>query len=48
VGELAGVGFLDLWTSSSSGIGIGIGLGDLLYFDGRVWTGVGTTALVVG
>ena len=48
VGELAGVGFLDLWTSSSSGIGIGIGMGDLLYFDGRLCMGVGTTVLVVG
>lgn len=46
VGEFAGVGFLDLWTSSSSGMGIGIGFGDLLYFDGRLWTGVGTAVLV--
>ena len=44
VGEFAGVGFLDLWTSSSSGIGLGlITRPTLLCFDGRLCTGVDTT-----
>jgi hypothetical protein len=30
VGELAGVGFLDLWASSSSGIAVGITIGPVL------------------
>ena len=41
VGEFAGVGFLDLWTSSSSGIGVGMEIGPvLLDLDDRPYTGV--------
>ena len=44
VGEFAGVGFLDLWTSSSSGIGVGMTIGPvLLDFGGRPCTGTDTT-----
>ena len=44
VGEFAGVGFLDLWTSSSSGIGLGMTIGvALLDLDSRLCTVVGTT-----
>ena len=40
VGEFAGVGFLDLWTSSSSGIGVGMEIGPVLPdFDDRLCTG---------
>ena len=45
VGEFAGVGFLDLWTSSSSGIGL-IVRPVLLDFDGRLCTSVDTAVLV--
>lgn len=47
VGEFAGVGFLDLWISSSSGIGAGMAIGPILLdLDDRVCTGVGETVLV--
>ena len=47
VGEFAGVGFLDLWTSSSSGIGVGMEIGPFLPdFDDRLCTGVEVTVLV--
>ena len=49
VGEFAGVGFLDLWISSSSGIGVGITIGPVLLIrDGRVCTCVDATLLVRG
>ena len=44
VGEFAGVGFLDLWTSSSSGIALGMTIIPVLPdFDDRICTGADPT-----